>query len=126
VVAGYFGNGGARQVGLHNDSGVLYDDNGIAYNPVSATLVGTYSPNEGGSNSVVTPSSARNRLYYAYTDVGTVLSVAIFQLDTGTLLDRLKFPVAFGAPVSMASMGSLGIAFTTADHRIILLGGPAL
>lgn len=117
------GNTPAR---IRFDDGVLYTDRGLAIDPVSGQLLGTYAMENGEFGLAVVPASDLNRVYFL---INTRISYVVRSYDLATFEAIAEVPlygVSFpgNQQMRMIRWGDAGLAFPTGDGRVMLITGP--
>jgi sugar lactone lactonase YvrE len=103
------------------DNGRVYGSVGQVFNPVSGTLVGTFS---GVANSSFTTDSSVGRAYFLTgSQVSTNYSVVLRAFDINTFLQVGSLTVSgINGPVtSLVRWGSNGLAFSTQGGQLFLI-----
>jgi len=106
--------------------GLLFADRGFSIDPASRTVVHTYNPGSGGSSKAFRADPARDRGYMAFEDSGSQLQLKVFRLSDETLLATVPLPADLLSPLSLASLGTNGVAITTTSGKTVIVQGPDL
>jgi hypothetical protein len=117
------GNSPAR---IRFDNGVLYTDRGLAIDPVSENLLGTFAMENGEFGLAVVPASDLNRVFFLvntrYSYVVRSYDLTTFEAIAEVPLYGVTFPV--NQQLRMIRWGEAGLAFPTGDGRVMLVTGP--
>jgi hypothetical protein len=117
------GNSPAR---IRFDDGVLYTDRGLAIDPVSDQLLGTYAMQNGEFGMAVVPASDLNRVFFlvstGFTYVVRSYDLATFEAIAEVPLYGAAFPA--NQQLRMIRWGEAGLALPTGDGRVMLITGP--
>jgi hypothetical protein len=106
--------------------GLLYGDGGFSIDPVTRAIVRTYNPGMGGAAKAFRANPARDRGYMAFEDSGRLAHLMVFRLSDATLLATVPLPANLESPISLASMGTNGVAITTTAGKTVIVEGPDL
>ena len=106
--------------------GLLYGDGGFSIDPVTRNIVHTYNPGIGGTPKAFRANPTRDRGYLAFVDSGSVAHLMVFRLSDETLLATVPLPANLQSPISLASMGTNGVAITTTAGKTVIVQGPDL
>ncbi len=111
---------------IHFESGVLYTDRGLAIEPVTSTLLGTYAMAGGEFGEAAVPDSGLNRIFILVFN-GFGFFVRSYDLSTYTPIAEVPLTgVAFpyNQPLRIIRWGADGLALPTGDGRVLLITGP--
>ena len=106
--------------------GLLYGDGGFSIDPVTRAVVHTYNPGISGASKAFRANPARDRGYMAFENSGGVAQLMVFRLSDATLLATVPLPANLDSPISLASMGTNGVAITTTAGKTVIVQGPDL
>jgi YVTN family beta-propeller protein len=108
--------------------GLLYDNNGFAYNPGTHTLVGAYStaPVAGDNQNLFVAEPTRNRGFGAGADYMSQLSLYVYDLGGFSPVDTVKFSGLANQPIMITPLGPQNVAMVTHDNQIMIVTGGSL
>src|SRR5204862_7625926 len=100
-------------------NGLLFSSLGQVINPVSNTLLGTFS---NASSFAFVPDTANGRAYYLTSDpfTGNVILKA-FDINTFLLIGSLNLSGINGTPTSLLRWGPNGLAFRTTGNQLYII-----
>lgn len=98
------------------DNGRIYATNGRVLDPVTKTLLGTFS----ASGSCMVPDSSIRKTFFL-TGSGSTYTLRSFCQDTFVPLGTLSITGVSGTPSSLVRYGGNGIAFRTSGNQVFLV-----
>ncbi|HEY2232835.1 MAG TPA: IPT/TIG domain-containing protein, partial [Candidatus Angelobacter sp.] len=118
--SGLFGSG--RRIHFDSATAAIYSDGGRIADPVTGSLLGTFTPpgqSFNFSSPLMVPDSALNA---AFSLNGATLNV--FNLRQFTAAGSLTVPSLAGGPLRLIRWGQNGLAWNTTGGQLVLLAGP--
>lgn len=117
--------GGLNPARIRFDNGIIYTDRGLAIDPGSSALLGTYPMEPGEFGMAVVPASDLNRVFILVGVSRTFIrsyDLTTFAPIAEIPLGGVEFPV--NQQLRMIRWGEDGLALPTGDGRVILINGP--
>lgn len=99
--------------------GLIYTTSGRVIDPVTRTIVGTFSLPVTYGN-LVRPDATVGRVFFLVSE-GPMWSIRAFDLNTRQLLGSANIPGISGDPSSLIRWGAKGLAFRTSGGQIFLI-----
>lgn len=100
---------------IHYDAttGYVYDDDGVAIDPASGTIVGTFA-----ASGMMVPDGANGRVYFLVQSVDSnsglsTYTVQTFDINTFNPISTVSIQNMQGTPTHLIRWGNGGVAFTT-------------
>lgn len=121
---GVAGNGSVPFSGgpIKFDNGLVYNGFGQVANPVTRTLVGTFTGlNTNSFNPVVLPDSANGRAYFLVSGPSGSIQIRAYDINTFLLLGTVNVAGVSGSPTSLIRWGTNGLAFRTSGGRVVIV-----
>ena len=118
--SGLFGSG--RRIHFDSATAAIYSDGGRIADPVTGSLLGTFTPpgqSFNFSSPLMVPDSALNA---AFSLSGATLNV--FNLRQFTTAGSITVPFLAGSPQRLIRWGANGLAWNTDAGQLVLLTGP--
>jgi len=99
---------------------LIFTDGGHIINPSTGTVVGVFV--NSGVDSVMVPDSALNLAFFASSNLG-VMTIQSFNLTTHAPVDAITIPNLSRDALRLIRWGQNGLAFTTNDGNLYIVGG---
>jgi hypothetical protein len=116
----------STRVHFNAATGFAYGNDGHVADPATGTVVGSFAVGSPSATNLMIPDSSVGKAFFLSQTQNagqTTVTLQSFNLTSFALLNSITIPNLNGTVQSLVRWGSNGLAFSTSQGKIVLLGG---